>query len=58
MKAPWFLKLDRQSFCVGWRRRSALILDNAGCPSWFIRLRCGRPSRDWGGVVGLAGAEC
>jgi hypothetical protein len=27
-------------FALGWRRRSAMILDNAGCPPWLVKLRC------------------
>lgn len=29
-----------QLFRLGWFRRSAMILDEAGCPLWLIRLRC------------------
>lgn len=27
-------------FIAGWRRRSAMMLDHAGCPPWLIWLRC------------------
>ena len=37
----------RRVFRLGWRRRSAMILDNAGCPGWLIRWRCPVP-RGWG----------
>ena len=37
-------------FILGWRRRSAMILDNAGCPMWLVRLRCPlRPG--WGKML-------
>ena len=27
-------------FLLGWRRRSAMMLDAAGCPYWLVKLRC------------------
>jgi hypothetical protein len=37
-------------FREGWRKRSAMILDAAGCPLWLIKLRC--PTiRGWGSVL-------
>ena len=44
------VKIDRKSFLIGWRRRSALILDGAGCPMWLTRLRC-PVRRGWGTVL-------
>ena len=29
-----------QTFILGWKRRSRMLLDNAGCPLWLQRLRC------------------
>ena len=31
-------------FIKGWRRRSLLLLDAAGCPPWLAQWRC-RPTR-------------
>ena len=39
-----------RDFLLGWRRRSALILDHAGAPCGLIRWRC-RPMRGWGTVL-------
>lgn len=39
----WRLKL----FIVGWKRQSATMLDEAGCPIWLIKWRCPE-SPDWG----------
>ena len=37
-------------FILGWRRRSLLILDAAGCPARLARWRC--PTlRNWGKVL-------
>ena len=41
---------------VGWRRRSALFLDAAGCPPWLIKRRC--PEPDWGALTKLFQEEC
>lgn len=35
------------AFCLGWKRRSRLLLDYAGCPMWLARLRCPVPD-GWG----------
>lgn len=32
--------IDWSLFRTGWRRRSALMLNTAGCPHWLIRWRC------------------
>lgn len=37
-------------FLLGWRRRSALLLDNAGCPLWLTRRRC-PPLQGWGRLL-------
>jgi hypothetical protein len=50
MRKPWFLKVDWREFRIGWRRRSAPILDYAGCPMWLIKQRC-RPMKGWGTLL-------
>ena len=42
--------IDWLLFRTGWRRRSALMLNTAGCPHWLIRWRCGVII--WGDVLG------
>lgn len=42
--------LNLKAFRIGWRRRSAMILDYAGAPVWLVRLRC-RPPRNWGTLL-------
>ena len=46
-----------RAFILGWRRRSAMLLDEAGCPGWLIRWRCPVPQA-WGdlfrNMAGLA----
>ena len=37
-------------FLKGWRQRSALDLDAAGCPHWLIRWRCNVII--WGDILG------
>ena len=37
-------------FLLGWQRRSAMILDNAGAPRWLIRWRCPKAT-GWGAVL-------
>lgn len=32
--------MNLRLFILGWRRRSLMILDNAGCPRWLAKLRC------------------
>lgn len=39
-----------KEFLIGWRRRSAMILDYAGAPGWLIHWRC-RPPRNWGTIL-------
>ena len=37
-------------FLLGWRRRSSMILDAAGCPGWLIKRRC--PTlNNWGTIL-------
>ena len=37
-------QIDRfEAMRIGWRRRSAIILDGIGCPRWLVARRC--PSR-------------
>jgi len=41
-------------FITGWRRRSKMILDNCGCPTWLIRWRCPTPEYlrgNWGAIL-------
>ena len=42
--------MNWQLFRLGWRRRSAPILDASGCPSWLWKLRCPRP-KGWGSML-------
>lgn len=45
-----YSRLETFRIGCGWRRRSRMYLDNAGCPRWLISLRC--PMRnDWGGIL-------
>jgi len=32
-----------QVLILGWKRRSAMLLNEAGCPRWLIRWRCPVP---------------
>ena len=32
--------IQLKTFVAGWRRRSAMLLDAAGCPRWLVRWRC------------------
>jgi hypothetical protein len=43
--------VDTETFWIGWKRRSAIILDSAGCPIWLNRWRCGRPPKGWGRLL-------
>ena len=44
-------------FRLGWKRRSMMLLDAAGCPWWIIKRRC--PTSDcWGTLlIALTGGE-
>ena len=37
-------------FLRGWRRRSAMLLDAAGCPPWLWKWRC-PVIREWGTML-------
>ena len=37
-------------FLRGWRRRSAMLLDAAGCPPWLWKWRC-PVIRGWGTML-------
>lgn len=37
-------------FIKGWRQRNVSLLDDAGCPHWLIRRRCGVII--WGDILG------
>ena len=45
-----------QAFLLGWRQRSAMLLDEAGCPEWLIRWRCPVPI-SWGDAMVLLGLD-
>ena len=45
--------IDPAVFRVGWRRRSRLILDSAGCPMWLAKRRCPPLSKGWGTTLQL-----
>lgn len=41
-------------FVLGWRRRSGMILDGAGCPRWLSGWRCKPPhelANRWGTIL-------
>ena len=50
------LGIDPRLFWVGWMRRSALILDSAGCPMRLNRWRCRVPKGYWEMLSDLARA--
>jgi len=39
-------------FCIGWRWRRAMLLDNCGLPLWFIRRRC-PATAGWGAMLDI-----
>lgn len=44
------VSIDTELFLEGWERRSAAMLDLAGCPTWLVKLRC--PAMPgWGHVL-------
>ena len=49
--------IDIKMFLMGWKRRSAIIMDNAGSPIWLTKWRC--PTlRGWGTLlIELTGGE-
>ena len=48
--------MDLRLFILGWHRRSAMILDSAGCPVWLVRKRC--PTMPgWGTLLNILARE-
>ena len=42
---------DFKMFSLGWRRRSAMIMDAAGCSWWLIKYRCPMNNPGWGTLL-------